>query len=139
MGNIKLNKVFYFFQGDLSFILANNYKSGLLIGYRDTPPRKIPPGTFHPGIFPQGMFPPTLLRFVARFAHVRTEDSSRNRLASTAYFAQSQTRLFPGILFMGGMFGVGNNRGGTFRGEVSGGEYSGHRNIITKKCFTDCL
>ena len=120
MGNIKLNKVFYFFQGDLSFILANNYKSGLLIGYRDTPPRKIPPGTFHPGIFPQEMYPPTLFRLVARFARVRIEYSSRNRFASTAYFAQSRTTLFPCTLFMGGMFRGGNSRGGTPRWEVSG-------------------
>ena len=88
---------------------------------------------------------PNVVPVLARFARVRIEDSSRNRFASTTYFAQSQTTLFPRILFMGG-----NNRGGTFRGEFSegnfperifrgnfpgeifrgefsGGEYSGHR------------
>ena len=47
--------------------------------------------------------PPMLFRLVARFARVRIGDSSRNRFASTAYFAQSQTTLFPCILFMGGI------------------------------------
>ena len=84
-------------------------------GSKYTPPQDIPSGTFHLGIFPQGMFPPTLFRFVARFASVRIEDSSRTRFASAAYFAQSQTTLFPCILFMGGML-----RGGMFRGEYSG-------------------
>ena len=82
-------------------------------------------------IFPTERFnpvysPSTVLRFVAGFARVRIENSSRNRFASTAYFAQSQTTLFPCILFMGGMFRGRNNWSGTFRGEFSGGEYSGH-------------
>ena len=60
-----------------------------------------------------------LFRFVARFARVRIEDSSGNRFASTAYFAK------PGFV---GNVPSGNNRGGTFRGEFAGGEYTGHRN-----------
>ena len=61
---------------------------------------------------------PNVVPVLARFARVRIEDSSRNRFASTTYFAQSQTTLFPRILFMGG-----NNRGGTFRGEFSEGNF----------------
>ena len=64
--------------------------------------------------------PPTLFQFVARFAGVGIEDSSRNRFA--AYFAQSQTMLFPCILFIGGMF-----RGGTFRGGIFGSPYLLHK------------
>ena len=68
---------------------------------------------------------PTLFRLVARFARVMTEDSSRNSFASTVYFAQSQTTLFPCIpTFHGEMFRGGNNRGATFRGE-----YSSHRSV----------
>ena len=44
----------------------------------------LPPGKFQPPHF----FVATLFRFVARFACVRIEDSSRNRFASTAYFAK---------------------------------------------------
>ena len=75
------------------------------------------PGTFHPCIFPKECSPP-MFRFVVRFSRVRIEDCSRNRFASTVYFAQSQTTLFPSILFMGGMFRGGNNRDGIFRGEI---------------------
>ena len=98
------------------------------------------------GILPHGKFPTpprfsvaTLFQLVARFTRVRIEYSSRNRFASTAYFAQSQTTLFPCILFMGGMFRGGNNRGGTFQEEFSGGEYSGHHLValqITSSHFT---
>ena len=82
------------------------------------PPGKFPPERSTPVYSPKEYSPPTLFRFVARFACVRIEDSSRNRFTSTAYFAQSQTTLFPCILFMGGMFRGGNNRGGTFRGGI---------------------
>ena len=49
------------------------------------------------GIFPPKQFPPprfsvaTLFRYVACFACVRIEDSSRNKSASTAYFAKPGT------------------------------------------------
>ena len=67
-----------------------------LKGARAFPPSFTPLG---------GLLPPTLFRLVARFARVRIGDSSQNRFASTAYFAQSQTTLFPCILFMGGKLG----------------------------------
>ena len=56
----------------------------------------------------------TLFWFVARFARVRIEGSSRNRFAWTAYFTNP----------------------GTFRGEFFGrGEYSGHRfSSLDKQC-----
>ena len=98
--------------------------------YRYTPSRKNSPWNVPPlNIPPRKCSPLTLFRFVGRFACVRIEDSSRNRFASTEYFLQSQTTLFPCILFMRGMFRGGNNRGGIFRGEFSGGEYSGPRNF----------
>ena len=75
---------------------------------------------------PQGTSPPTLFRFVARFARVRIGDSSRNRFASTAYFAQSQTTLFSCILFMRWMF-----RGGTTGVEHSGSNFLGGNIPVT--------
>ena len=51
------------------------------------PPWKFPSlGFFTPG-WKITHAPPTLFRFVARFARVRIRNSSRNRFASTAYFA----------------------------------------------------
>ena len=64
------------------------------IGSRYTPPRKIPT--------PPRFFVATLFRFVPRFARVRIEDSSRNRFASTAYFAKPGT--FQGEFSVGGIF-----------------------------------
>ena len=78
-------------------------------------------GHFPPDTSPNDTSPPMLFRFVARFARVRIGNSSRNRFASTAYFAESKTSLFPCILFMGRMFRGGNNRSGTFRGKFCGG------------------
>ena len=81
-----------------------------------TIPSDISPRVISPhGHFPHGTSPPTFFRFVGRFAHVRIGDSNRNRFASTAYFAQSRTTLFPCILLMGG----------SVRGEVPGGESAG--------------
>ena len=54
----------------------------------------------------------TLFWFVARFARVRIEDYSRNRFASTEYFAKPGTFL--------------------------GGEYSGHQ-MITVNVISDHL
>ena len=115
----------------LIFFLSSKYflpKTSILIiffllrffGSRYSPPREIPPERFTSVYSPKECSLPMLFLFVARFARVRIEDSSRNRFVSTAYFVQSQTMLFPCILFMGGMFRGGNNRGGTFRGEFSG-------------------
>ena len=73
-------------------------KNNPFIGTRYTPPGKSPPPCFSVV---------TLFRFVARFPRVRIEDSSRNRFASTAYFANP----------------------GTFRGEFSGG------GIFLSRCF----
>ena len=84
------------------------------------PPGKFPPERSATVYSPKECSFPMLFRFVARFARVMNEDSSRKSFASTAYFAQSQTTLFPWIIFLGGMFRGGNNRGGTFRGEYSG-------------------
>ena len=63
-----------------------------------------------------------------------------NRFASTAYFVQSQTTLFPCILFMGEVSGGelpvgGSNRGGSTqggkrRGELPGGEVSGQHKTL---------
>ena len=79
------------------------------------PPGKFLPERSTPVYSPKEFFPPTLFRLVARFDRVRIQDSIRNRFTPTAYFAQSQTTLFPCILFMGGMFRGGHNRGGTYR------------------------
>ena len=57
-----------------------------------------------------------VLRFLARFARVRIGVSSRNRFASTAYFAESQTTLFLCILFMGGISWGGIVREGIVHG-----------------------
>ena len=54
----------------------------LILGSKYTPPRKIPHPRFSVA---------TLIRFVACFTRVKTEDSNRNRLASTAYFAKPGT------------------------------------------------
>ena len=121
--------------------MENNRISYKKTGSRTPDPRRFPPGNFPPWINPSLTFPsrllpltdnslhvtspPTLFQFVARFARTRIGDSSRNRFVSTVYFAQSQTTLFPCILFMGGMLWGGNNRVGTFRGE-----YSSHPHII---------
>ena len=61
-------------------------------------------------------FTPTLFLFVVRFARVRIGDSSRNRFASTAYFACGEGR--------GGTSGGGNR--GEHRVETFVGESSGH-------------
>ena len=63
------------------------------------PPGKFPPERSSPVYSPEECSPPkkteyffrlvaAWFQFVARFARVRIEDSSRNRFASTAYFAK---------------------------------------------------
>ena len=57
---------------------------------------KLPPGKSHPTRFSIA----TLFRFVARFATVRIEDSSRNRFASTAYFAKPVVQKFQSLNYL---------------------------------------
>ena len=71
---------------------------------------------------------PMLFRFVACFARVRIEDSSRNRFVSKVYLLPDNVVSMHA--FHGGNVQEGNNRGGTFRGYFAGGEYSGHRLIV---------
>ena len=65
------------------------------------PPDKIPPTKIPQNFFFQLRFSvATLFRFVARFAHVKIEDSSRNRFALNGI----QRKLFRGDFFQGGFF-----------------------------------
>ena len=74
-----------------------------------------PPRVFHPwGNTSAPPPPPTLFQFVAHFARVTIGDSSRNRFASTAYFAWEKTS-------------GGEKPGGNTGVETSGGESTGHR------------
>ena len=90
----------------------------IILGYRYTAPRNVPPRYIPPRNVPAGKnriffrFVAALFRFVAHFARVRIEDSSRSRFVSTAYFAQSQTTLFPCILFLGVSVREGISSGG---------------------------
>ena len=86
-------------------------------GYRYTSSRNVPIRYISPRNVPPRQnriffwFVAALFRFVARFAHVRIEDSSGNSFTSTAYFAK------PGFIG-GGMF-----RGETTEMELSWGNF----------------
>ena len=75
------------------------------IGSRYTPLRKIPPVTFHPDIFPLGMFPPpqffSCLQLASLALGLRTLVGTGSR---QRHISQSQTMLFPCILFIRGIF-----------------------------------
>ena len=90
------------------------------------PPGKFPPERSTPVYSPKECSLPTFFRFIARFARVRIEDSSRNRFASMAYFAKKPDNVVSMHTFHGGNVpGVEPSRG-----NFLGGEYSGHRNFI---------
>ena len=103
-----------------------------------------PPGQFPPDTSPLDTSPnvtssPMLFRFAARFARVRIGDSSRNRFTSSAYFAQSQAKLFQCILFIGASIRGESARGGKAPGGTAWGwsVRSPVNHLMNKSCGDD--